>query len=211
MLMNLAEFDIYHQNRGLKWPFVDGKETQWRFNAKYDPYVLREGGENFAFYGPALKNLPSGDQKGVTNKELKPLKNKAKIFFRPFMEAVEKPDKDYPFWLSTGRVLEHWHTGTMTRRVPELFRAVPQALCYMNPNDVKRIGLKDGDEIWIESRRGKVKSHIESRGRNRMPKGSVFVPFFDENVLINKVCLDATCPISKETDFKKCAVKIYKS
>jgi nitrate reductase NapA len=97
----------------------------------------------------------------------------------------------------------------MTMRVPELYRAVPQALCYMNPKDAERQGFKHGDYVWIESRRGKVKTHIDVRGRNAMPQGSIFVPFFDEKVLINKVCLDATCPISKETDFKKCAVKIY--
>ncbi len=65
--------------------------------------------------------------------------------------------------------------------------------------------------VWIESRRGKVKARVETRGRNLPPKGLIFVPFFDEQVLINKVTLDATCPISKEPDFKKCAVKIYKA
>ena len=208
---DLAPFDKYHHNRGLKWPYVDGKETQWRFNAKYDPYVAKAGNDDFAFYGGALKAIPSGDLTGVTNGDKKSLKNKAKIFFRPYMDPPEMPDAEYPLWLCTGRVLEHWHTGTMTMRVPELYRAVPQALCYMHPEDAKKQGFKQGDKIWIESRRGKVQSHVETRGRNKMPKGMVFVPFFDEKVLINKVCLDATCPISKETDFKKCTVKLYKA
>ena len=208
---DLAPFDKYHEVRGLKWPYVDGKETQWRFNAKYDPYAAKAGTGDFAFYGPALKAIPQGNLKGVTDKTKKPLKNKAKIFFRPYMDPVEMPDKNYPFWLCTGRVLEHWHTGTMTMRVPELYRAVPQALCFMNPKDAEKFGFKQGDAVWVESRRGKVKTHVETRGRNRMPKGSVFIPFFDEKVLINKVTLDATDPISKETDYKKCAVKIYKA
>ncbi len=207
---DLAPFDRYHENRGLKWPYVDGKETQWRFNADYDPYAKKANFGQFAFYGAALKAIPQGDLTGVKSAEKIALKNKAKIFFRPYIDPVEMPDKAYPLWLCTGRVLEHWHTGTMTMRVPELYRAVPQALCYMNPSDAKKMGLKQGEKIWIESRRGKVQSWVETRGRNRMPKGSVFVPFFDEKVLINKVTLDATCPISKETDFKKCAVKIYK-
>lgn len=114
-------------------------------------------------------------------------------------------------WLCTGRVLEHWHSGTMTMRVPELYRAVPEALCYMNEKDAQARGLKQGDVIWIESRRGKVKARIDVRGRNKPPRGLIYVPWFDENVLINKVCLDSTCPISKQTDFKKCAVKIYKA
>lgn len=207
---DLAPFDKYHEVRGLKWPYVNGKETQWRFNADYDPYAADASNEKFAFYGPALKSLPSGGLTGVTNGEKTSLKNKAKIFFRPYMDPPEMPDENYPFWLCTGRVLEHWHTGTMTMRVPELYRAVPEALCYMNPKDAKKQGFKQGDYVWIESRRGRVKTHIDINGRNTMPKGSIFVPFFDEKVLINKVCLDATCPISKETDFKKCAVKIYK-
>ncbi len=208
---DLAPFDRYHEVRGLKWPYVDGKETQWRFNSKYDPYAAKQNYGDFAFYGGALKAIPQGDLKGVTDPAKKPLKNKAKIFFRPYMDPVEMPDKKYPLWLCTGRVLEHWHTGTMTMRVPELYRAVPQALAYMHPADAEKYGLKQGDTIWVESRRGRVKTHVETRGRNRMPKGSIFIPFFDEKVLINKVTLDATCPISKETDYKKCAVKVYKA
>ena len=60
------------------------------------------------------------------------------------------------------------------------------------------------------SRRGEVRTRVETHGRNRMPVGVVFVPFFDEGRLVNKLTLDATCPISKETDFKKCAVKLTK-
>lgn len=208
---DLADFDTYHKVRGMKWPVVDGKETQWRFNSKYDPYA-RKADENvdFAFYGGALKALPQGDLKGVKVKKKKSLKNKAKIFFRPYMDAPEMPDKEYPFWMATGRVIEHWHTGTMTMRVPELYRAVPNAECFMNPDDAEKLGFTNGEEVWIESRRGRVKAHINTRGRDRMPKGSVFIPFFDERVLVNKVTLDATCPISKQTDFKKSAVKLYK-
>jgi nitrate reductase NapA len=95
-------------------------------------------------------------------------------------------------------------------RVPELYRAVPEALCFMHPKDAESHGFKDGQLIWIESRRGKVKSRVETRGRNNPPRGLIFVPWFDERVFINKVTLDATCPMSKETDFKKSAVKVYK-
>ncbi|GBE30179.1 periplasmic nitrate reductase precursor [bacterium BMS3Bbin04] len=208
---DLAEFDAYHKARGLKWPVVDGVETEIRFNRDFDQYVAKESpGMQYAFYGPALKAMPSGDLKGPTTQEKTSLKNKAKIFFRPYMDPVEMPDKKYPFWLCTGRVLEHWHTGTMTMRVPELYRAVPEALCFMNARDAAGQGFQDGEMIWMESRRGKVKARIETRGRNRMPEGTVFVPFFDERVFINKVTLDSTCPMSKETDFKKCAVKLYK-
>lgn len=207
-----ADFDTYHKVRGLKWPVVDGKETQWRFNAKYDPYARKANTGEFAFYGKAFKNLAQGGLKGPDPaKGNYDLSNKAKIFFRPYMDPPEMPDKDYPLWLSTGRVLEHWHSGTMTMRVPELYRAVPEALCYMHPKDAEKLDVQQGDLVWVESRRGRVKSHVDTRGRNRPPVGLIFVPWFDEKVFINKVCLDATCPISKQTDFKKAAVKVYKA
>ncbi|WP_417325730.1 nitrate reductase catalytic subunit NapA [Halarcobacter sp.] len=211
---DLADFDTYHRVRGLKWPVVDGKETQWRFNTKYDPYAKKYGKETghteFAFYGKLAKALPQGDLNGIKDKTKKALKNKAKIFARPYMDPPEVPDETYPLWMSTGRVLEHWHSGTMTMRVPELYRAVPEALCYIHPEDAKKFGVKQGELAWVESRRGKVKARVETRGRNRPSRGLVYVPWFDEKVFINKVCADYTCPQSKQTDFKKCAVNVYK-
>jgi nitrate reductase NapA len=209
---DLADFDTYHRVRGLKWPVVDGKETQWRFNTKYDPYAKKANPDSdFAFYGPLAKALAQGDLTGIKDKTKKGLKNKAKIFARPYMDPPEMPDSKFDTWMCTGRVLEHWHSGTMTMRVPELYRAVPEALCYMNPADAKAKGFKQRDLIWVESRRGKVRARVETRGRNRVPRGLIFVPWFDEKVFINKVCLDATCPMSKQTDYKKCAVKLYKA
>jgi nitrate reductase NapA len=208
---DLAEFDVYYDDkvRGLKWPVVNGKETEWRFNEKYDPYCAK--GSGFDFYGKALKALPSGDLDKPTNPEKTSLAGKAKIFFRPYAAPPEKPDNNYDLWLNTGRVLEHWHTGTMTRRVPELHRAVPTAVVFMHPDDADKRGLKRNDVAWLESRRGKIKAVVETQGRNRMPRGYTFVPFFDEGVFVNKLCLDVTCPMSKETDFKKAAIKVYKA
>jgi len=207
---DLADFDAYHKVRGLRWPVVDGKETLWRFNSQYDPYARKADYGDFAFYGAAFKELSQGDLLGPRAGDKVKLANKAKIFLRHYMEPPEVPDKEYPLWLCTGRVLEHWHSGTMTMRVPELYRAVPEALCSMHPNDAKASAINDGDLVWIESRRGKIKARIDTRGRNTPPRGLVFVPWFDEKVFINKVTLDATCPISKEPDYKKCAVKITK-
>jgi nitrate reductase NapA len=202
---DLADFDTYHRVRGLRWPVVKGKETQWRYREGSDPYV--KTGEGFSFYGKALKEIPSGSLEG----EKVAHKGKAKIFFRPYAPPAESPDSEYDLWLCTGRVLEHWHSGSMTKRVEELNRAVPYAKCYMHEADAKARGLKRTDVVMMETRRGAVKARLETQGRNRMPKGLVFVPWFDENVLINKLTLDATCPISKETDYKKCAVKVRKA
>ncbi|WP_461534677.1 nitrate reductase catalytic subunit NapA [Spongorhabdus nitratireducens] len=186
---DLAPFDMYHQARGLRWPVVDGKETLWRFREGYDPYVGK--GDEVKFYGK-----PDG---------------KAWIFALPYEPPAESPDEEFDLWLSTGRVLEHWHTGTMTRRVPELYRAFPDAVVFMHPDDAKARGLRRGMEVKISSRRGEVRTRVETRGRNRPPKGLVFMPFFDASQLVNKLTLDATDPLSKETDYKKCAVKVVKA
>ncbi len=186
---DLAPFDTYHKARGLRWPVVEGKETLWRFREGYDPYVKK--GEGVRFYG---------------HKD-----GKAIIFALPYQDPPEMPDKEYNLWLCTGRVLEHWHTGSMTRRVPELYKSFPDAVVFMHPDDARDRGLQRGMEVKIASRRGEVTMRVETRGRNKPPRGLVFIPFFDAGRLVNKLTLDATCPISKETDYKKCAVKVTKA
>ncbi|WP_273285196.1 nitrate reductase catalytic subunit NapA [Reinekea forsetii] len=185
---DLAPFDRYHEERGLRWPVVAGKETQWRFREGYDPYV--EPGRGVQFYGKS--------------------DGRAIIFALPYEPPAESPDAEYDLWLSTGRVLEHWHSGSMTQRVPELYNAVPDALCYMHPDDARSRGLRRGDEIRVASRRGEIRTRVETRGRNKPPVGLIFVPWFDASQLINKCTLDAMDPISKQTDYKKCAVKVAK-
>ena len=184
-----AHFDVYHKVRGLRWPVVDGKETLWRYKEGYDPYV--KAGEDFSFYGNA--------------------DGRANIITAPYEPPAESPDKEYDLWMCTGRVLEHWHSGSMTRRVPELYRAFPDALVFMHPNDAKKRGLKRGMTAKAISRRGEIELQVETRGRNRMPEGLVFIPWFDAGRLVNKLTLDATDPLSKETDYKKCAIKIVRA
>ncbi|MCP4935805.1 MAG: nitrate reductase catalytic subunit NapA [bacterium] len=185
----MAEFDAYHKTRGLRWPVIDGKETLWRYREGFDPHVKK--GEGVKFYGK-----PDG---------------KANIIFAPYEPAAEVPDDDFDLWLCTGRVLEHWHSGSMTRRVPELYRAVPDALVYMNKKDAKKRKLRNGSNVKVITRRGEIVTRVSTRGRNKPPKGLVFVPFFDASRLINKCTLDQTDPLSKETDYKKCACKIVKA
>ena len=133
---DLADFNAYHQARGLRWPIVEGKETLWRFREGYDPYVKK--GQGIDFYHSTSKD------------------GRAQIWFRPYEPPPEVPDKDYPFWLCTGRVLEHWHTGTMTRRIPQLFDAMPNAYVEMHRDDAKQLGVKDGEMVVITSRRGEL-------------------------------------------------------
>jgi nitrate reductase NapA len=186
---DLAPFETYHKVRGMRWPVVDGKETLWRFREGYDPYVKK--GEGVRFYG-----YPDG---------------KAKIFALPYQPAAEQPDNEFDLWLCTGRVLEHWHTGSMTRRAPELYKAFPDAVVWMHPKDAEKRGLKRNDVVKVSTRRGEIQLRVDTKGRNKPPEGLIFIPFFDEHRLVNKLTLDATCPISKETDYKKCAAKVVKA
>ena len=183
---DLGEFDAYHKVRGMRWPVVDGEETRWRYRKGYDPFVAKD--KEIDFYGK-----PDG---------------KAVIFALPYEPAAEAPDDDFDLWLVTGRVLEHWHSGSMTQRVPELYRSFPDAVVYMHPDDAKARGLRRGATARLKTRRGEVTMKVETRGRNRPPVGLVFAPWFDARRLVNKLTLDATCPISKETDYKKCAVRV---
>jgi len=184
----MASYNDLKKRPGIQWPYVNGKETQWRYNAKYDPAADPKLG--FDFYG-------------------KP-DHRAWLWLRPYEPAAESPDESYPFWLNTGRVLEHWHTGSMTRRVPILHQAVPASYVEINPEDARRLGIRDGEKVRLVSRRGKIDITANIYGRATPTPGQVFVPFFDESLLINELTLDAYCPISKQPDYKKCAVRVEK-
>lgn len=183
----MAPYDVLSRRPGVQWPFVNGKETKWRYHASTDPAAK---GPDFDFYG---------------HKD-----HKARIFLRPYEPAAEEPDQDYPFWLNTGRVLEHWHTGSLTRRIPILHGAVPNSYVEINSVDARQLGVVSGEKVKIQSRRGSVTMTVSVNGRGNPPRGMVFVPFFDESYLINEVTLDAFCPLSKQPDYKKCAVKLEK-
>ena len=185
---DVAPYKRLQKERGLRWPVVNGKETLWRYREGSDPYVHK--GQGFSFYG---------------NKKLD---NRAVIWERPYEAPPEIPDKEYPFWLCTGRVIEHWHTGSMTRRVEQIHKAMPHAYVELNEDDAKALKIKDGDDVKLTTRRGELILPAMINGRARPKKGLVFVPFFDESLLINKLTLDAHCPISKQPDYKKCAVKV---
>jgi nitrate reductase (cytochrome) len=192
---DLAPYGEYVKARGLRWPVVqqrDGtwKETKFRFASFDDPYARK--GQRLDFY-----HSTTGD-------------GRAQIWFRPYTPAPEEPDAAYPFWLCTGRVIEHWHSGTMTMRIPPLWRSMPQAYLEMNRTDARRLGVRDGELVVVESRRGEVTLPVWIDGRGNPPPGSLFVPFFDERLPINRVTLEAYDPFSKQPDYKKCAVRLRK-
>ncbi len=188
---DLASYDQLQAERGLRWPVVNGRETRYRYAAPYDPYVKKPEGVHF------YKAKGYGER--------------AALWLRPHHPPAESPDEEYPFWLSTGRVLEHWHTGSMTRRVKQLHQAVPAAYVEIERTDADAIGVTSGDKVRVKSRRGELILAAVVDGRGRPAKGSVFVPFFDEAKQINLLTLDAMDSISKEPDYKKCAVRIEKA
>ena len=192
---NLAPYDEYARARGLRWPVVEQKdgswrETKFRFAEFDDPFVAK--GKGIQFYHSVTKD------------------DRAQIWFHPYEPPPEVPDADFPFWLCTGRVLEHWHSGTMTMRVPQLRRAMPQAYVEMNREDAKRLALHNGEVVVVETRRGRLELPIWIDGRGQPPPGSLFIPFFDERLLVNDLTLEAYDPHSKQPDYKKCAARILR-
>jgi len=192
---NVAPYDELVKARGLRWPVVqqpDGtwRETRFRFAEFDDPFVPK--GAGFQFYHSVTKD------------------HRALIWFCAYEPPEEGPDPEYPFWLCTGRVLEHWHTGTMTMRIPQLRGAMPHAYVEMHPDDAARGGFANGETVVIVTRRGRLALPLWLNGRGHPPRGSIFVPFFDQRLMINDLTLGAIDPHSKEPDYKKCAAAVLK-
>lgn len=192
---DLAPYSEYVKARGLRWPVVekDGQwhETLFRFAEGYDPYVA--AGKGIQFYHSSTND------------------DRAQVWFHPWEPPEESPDSEYPLMLTTGRVLEHWHTGSMTRRIPELSRAMPSAYIELSQEDAREANIRNGDWVKVQSRRGEIKIQAWISGRGDPPKGTAFIPFFDETLMVNDLTLDAVDPYSKEPDYKKSAIRIVKA
>jgi formate dehydrogenase major subunit len=120
----------------------------------------------------------------------------------------EEPDGAYPFVLTTGRQLEHWHTGQMTRRASVLDALEPEAVCEMAPADVARLDLSPGDMVRLITRRGAIELKLRMAGR--IPSGVVFVPFCYAEAAANLLTNPALDPYGKIPELKYCAVKVEK-
>jgi len=120
--------------------------------------------------------------------------------------ANERPDADYPFVLITGRQLEHWHTGSMTRRAAVLDAIEPMATASLCGADLDRLGLLPGDVVTVQSRRGAVAIHV--RRDDGTPRGAVFIPFAYYEAAANLMTNAALDPVGKIPEFKYCAVAI---
>jgi len=185
---------------GVQWPAIEEKYaltggTVKKFVKGMDPLATIHSKNDlpYQFYGPAHPD------------------KKLWIWLRPQADPEEMPDAEYPFYLSTGRIIDHWHTMSMTGRVPELLRANPYAYVEVNPKDAKRLGIKPGDMVEVKSRRGT--NLLPAKVYEGPIEGMVFVYWHDQHPdrMINKVTKDGYDPGSKEPEFKICAVQVKKA
>jgi nitrate reductase (cytochrome) len=172
---------------GIIWPYVEGRETRWRYNPAHDPAADPAYGA-LDFYG---------------NPD-----HRAWIWLRPYEPPAEAPDAQFPFWFGVGRVLEQWGTGSMTRRIPTLHRAMPGAYVEVNRQDAIELGVQNGETVRLVSRRGSVDLVARIDHRAQPPRGVLFAPSFDEAHLVNELTSDAYCPLSGQPDYAKCAVRL---
>ena len=131
---------------------------------------------------------------------------KVKLVPADIIPANERPDAEFPFVLITGRQLEHWHTGSMTRRSGVLDAIEPIATASMCGDDLAEMGLAPGDVVTVASRRGQVAIHL--RRDDGTPRGAVFIPFAYYEAAANLITNAAFDPVAKIPEFKYCAVAI---
>jgi nitrate reductase NapA len=133
---------------------------------------------------------------------------KAVVWLRPQKPPEEVVDAEFPMWFTTGRILEHWHTGTMTRNCKELRHANYEAVAELHPQDASALGVSTGDEVRVTSRRGSEVFRVRVVDTAR--QGLVFVHMHDPDHMCNKLTIDAVDPVSRQPEFKICAVKVAK-
>jgi formate dehydrogenase major subunit len=131
---------------------------------------------------------------------------KARFVPADIIPAAERPDEEFPMVLITGRQLEHWHTGSMTRRATILDAIEPDPVALVHPLDLEAMGVKPGEVLTIESRRGTVT--LYGRADETSPRGAVFVPFCYYEAAINRVTNDKLDPVAKIPELKYCAVRV---
>jgi formate dehydrogenase major subunit len=133
---------------------------------------------------------------------------RAKFVPADIIPANERPDGEYPFVLITGRQLEHWHTGSMTRRASVLDALEPEAVVSMNPLDMRALHVHASETVTVASRRGEI--GIAVRADEGVPQGSIFIPFAFYEAAANKLTNPALDPFGKIAELKYCAVKVTK-
>jgi anaerobic selenocysteine-containing dehydrogenase len=158
---------------------------------------------------PYPANSPTNAGSLYSNGQFPTENGRAKLIPIEWQPFPEQPDGNYPFILNTGRTVEHWHTRTKTGRVPILDNLSPRAWLEMNPSDARESGLKSHDLVDVLSRRGRV-AGVELRLTEIIGPGQVFLPFHFVETNANRVTQSAFDPISREPNYKQCAVRVEK-
>lgn len=179
------------QSHGLLWPIPtpDHPGTRRRYVRGEDPNVPADHPHRLQFYG-----RPDG---------------KAVVWLRPHQRPAEDVDREYPVYYTTGRVIEHWHTGTMTGQVRELAHANYQATAEISPADAQRWGVKTGDRVRLRSRRGELV--LPAKVSETAGENLVFVHMHDPDRLCNRLTIDEVDPGSKQPEFKIAAIRVEKA
>jgi anaerobic selenocysteine-containing dehydrogenase len=154
--------------------------------------------------------LPNGSSRLYAEGEFKTSDGRAKLICANWAPFPEQPNREYPFVLNTGRTVEHWHTRTKTKEVPILERLSPRAWLEINPRDAQRLGLHSHDSVDVISRRGRTRG-VELRLTEITSPGQVFMPFHFFETNVNEVTQSAFDPVSREPNYKQCAVRVEKT
>ena len=204
------------------WQIIQDVSTRFGYKMAYDSpeAVFKEIAELTPSYaGITYERLegvgiqwpcPSAEHPGTPylHKDGKFTRGKGLFHAIDSKPPAEVTDKEYPFWMTTGRVYAHYHTGTMTRNSKNLDFEVKEGFLEINPLDAKTFELQDGHRIKVSSRRGTIETRVMITGR--VGKGVVFMPFHFEEANVNKLTNPAFDPIAKIPELKVCAVRLEK-
>jgi formate dehydrogenase major subunit len=193
---------------GLGWSYSGPREVFEEIVAVMPSYA------NLSYdnLGPAGKLYPNSDPEHsdgtvvMFGERFNTADGLAHLVPAEWLPAKELPNEEYPFVLNTGRLLEHWHTGSMTRRSFALDAISPKAEVYLNPEDAADLGLADGELARVSSRRGTIV--LETRVSHREGRGNCFIPFHFREAAANLLTIDEIDPVGKIPEFKFCAVRI---
>jgi formate dehydrogenase major subunit len=152
------------------------------------------------------ENVGDPGERVVFTEDFPTASGRAKLVPAQIIPAAEQPDTEYPFVLITGRQLEHWHTGSMTRRSRALDAIEPFPVVSVHSQDLARLGVAPGGAITVESRRGSVS--LYARADDGTPRGAVFIPFCYYEAAANLLTNPALDPFGKIPEFKYCAVRV---
>ena len=152
------------------------------------------------------ENVGDPGERVVFTEDFPTKSGRAKLVPAEIIPAAEQPDTEYPFVLITGRQLEHWHTGSMTRRSRALDAIEPFPVVSVHSQDLARLGVAPGDAITVESRRGSVS--LYARADDGTPRGAVFIPFCYYEAAANLLTNPVLDPYGKIPEFKYCAVRV---